>query len=245
LPTAARFWRRGRAHTRSRSAQSGNYSSDAAEALASSDDGGDLLRAQLHKRNAVDERHAHDYQLKANLFVTMQEEIGTAKRMVRVSRDALTSKLLWALLQCGDNCLPWEEHERPSIARFATGADIVSWMRVTTSTLSRWQRADVCQLARGLVPRVAGRDGAVVSPQAASVPRECSSTAATSSIRRRAARCSTTTRLSPAAEWRWKCYAELDQLCNPKSNSAAMRAAAALRARSGRDRRLTMRACST
>ncbi len=37
--------------------------------------------AQQHKRNSVtvDERHAHDYQLKANLFVTMQEEIGTAK----------------------------------------------------------------------------------------------------------------------------------------------------------------------
>jgi hypothetical protein len=30
-----------------------------------------------------------------------------------------------------------------------------------------WQRADVCRLARGLVPRVAGRDGAAVSPQAA------------------------------------------------------------------------------
>jgi hypothetical protein len=53
-------------------------------------------------------------QLKANLFVTMQEEIGTARRMVRVSRDALTSELLWALLQCGDNCLTWEEHELPS-----------------------------------------------------------------------------------------------------------------------------------
>jgi hypothetical protein len=34
---------------------------------------------------------------------------------------------------------------------------------------SRWQRADVCRLARGLVPRVAGRDGAAVSPQAAGV----------------------------------------------------------------------------
>jgi hypothetical protein len=58
----------------------------------------------------------------------MQEEIGTARRMVRVSRDALTSELLWALLQCGDNCLTWEEHELPSgrFARFATGADIVS-----------------------------------------------------------------------------------------------------------------------
>jgi hypothetical protein len=32
-----------------------------------------------------------------------------------------------------------------------------------------WQRADVCRLARGLVPRVAGRDGAAVSPQAAGV----------------------------------------------------------------------------
>ncbi len=41
-----------------------------------------------------------------------------------------------------------------------------------------------------------------------------------------------------------KHYAELDQLCNAKSNLAAMRAAA-LRARSGRGRRLTMRACST
>jgi hypothetical protein len=70
--------------------------------------------AQWHKRHAVDERHAHDYQLKSNLFVTMQEEIGTARRMVRVSRDALTSELLWALLQCGDNCLTWEEHELPS-----------------------------------------------------------------------------------------------------------------------------------
>jgi hypothetical protein len=39
-----------------------------------------------------------------------------------------------------------------------------------------------------------------------------------------------------------KRYAELDQLCNPKSNSAVMRA---LRARSGRGRHLTMRACST
>jgi hypothetical protein len=76
----------------------------------------------------VDERHAHDYQLKANLFVTMQEEIGTAKQMVRVSRDALTSELRWALLHC-DNCLAWEEHELPSgrLALFATGADIVSW----------------------------------------------------------------------------------------------------------------------
>jgi hypothetical protein len=75
-------------------------------------------------RHAVDERHAHDYQLKANLFVTMQVEIGTARRMVRVSRDALTSELLWALLQCGDNCLAWE-HELPSgrFARFAIGAD--------------------------------------------------------------------------------------------------------------------------
>jgi hypothetical protein len=47
---------------------------------------------------AHDEQHAHDYQLKANLFVTMQVEIGTARRMVRVSCDALTSELLWALL---------------------------------------------------------------------------------------------------------------------------------------------------
>jgi hypothetical protein len=95
---------------------------------SSSDDGGDLLRARQHRRNAVDERHAHDYQLKANLFVTMQEEIGTAKQMVRVSRDALTSELRWALLHC-DNCLAWEEHELPSgrLALFATGADIVSW----------------------------------------------------------------------------------------------------------------------
>ena len=38
-----------------------------------------------------------------------------------------------------------------------------------------------------------------------------------------------------------KRYAELDQLCNLMSNSAEMRA----RARSGRGRRLTMRACST
>jgi hypothetical protein len=46
LPTAARFWAQGRGHTRSRSALSGNYSSDAAEALASSgnsDNGGNLL----------------------------------------------------------------------------------------------------------------------------------------------------------------------------------------------------------
>jgi hypothetical protein len=95
-----------------------------------------------------------------------------------VSHDALTSELLWALLQCGDNCLPWEEHELPSgrFVRFATGADIVSWIcqlvgapRATTSTRSRWQRADVCRLARGLVLRVAGRDGAPVSPQATGV----------------------------------------------------------------------------
>jgi hypothetical protein len=48
LPTAARFWCRGAQHTRSRSTLSGNCSSEAAEALASSgssDDGGDLLRA--------------------------------------------------------------------------------------------------------------------------------------------------------------------------------------------------------
>jgi hypothetical protein len=46
LPTAGAFLAQGRAHTRSRSGLSSNYSSDAAEALASSgssDDGGDLL----------------------------------------------------------------------------------------------------------------------------------------------------------------------------------------------------------
>jgi hypothetical protein len=32
----------------------------------------------------------------------MQEEIGMARRMVRVSRGALTSELLWALQQCRD-----------------------------------------------------------------------------------------------------------------------------------------------
>jgi hypothetical protein len=32
-----------------------------------------------------------------------------------------------------------------------------------------WQRADVCRLVRSLAPRVAGRDGAAVSPQAAGV----------------------------------------------------------------------------
>jgi hypothetical protein len=42
-----------------------------------------------------------------------------------------------------------------------------------------------------------------------------------------------------------KRYAELDHFCNPKSNSAADARAAALPARSGRGRRLTMRACST
>jgi hypothetical protein len=91
--------------------------------------GGDLLRAQQHRRHAVDERHAHDYQLNANLFVTMQEEIGTARRMVRVSRDALMSELPWAV-QCCDNCLAWEEYELPSgrFARLATGADIVLWI---------------------------------------------------------------------------------------------------------------------
>jgi hypothetical protein len=38
----------------------------------------------------------------------------------RVALDALTSELLWALLQCGDNdnCQPWDEHELPS-GRFA------------------------------------------------------------------------------------------------------------------------------
>jgi hypothetical protein len=35
-----------------------------------------------------------------------------------------------------------------------------------------------------------------------------------------------------ATKWENR-YAELDQLCNPKSNSASMRAAAALRARVG------------
>jgi hypothetical protein len=44
-------------------------------------------------------------------------------------------------------------------------------------------------------------------------------------------------------EWE-KRYAELDQLCNPKSNSGAdARCCAA--STSGRGRRLTMRACST
>ena len=56
------FLAQGALSTRARAA-SGSYSSDSAEALASSgssDDGGDLLRAQQHKRHAVDERHAHD-----------------------------------------------------------------------------------------------------------------------------------------------------------------------------------------
>jgi hypothetical protein len=119
--------------SRPRSGLSGNYSADAAEALsqspaASADDGGDLLRSQ-HKRQS-EERHAGDYQLKANLFVTMQEEIGGARRTVRVARDALTSELLWALLQCGENGLSWEESELANgrFARFARGADIAQWI---------------------------------------------------------------------------------------------------------------------
>ncbi len=215
-----------------------------------------------------------------------------------------------------------------------------------------WQRTDVCRLARGLVPRVAGRDCAASftasDRRTRRRPRKCSSTAATSSIQR-AARCSTTTRLrsrgrmelaaradfcARAAERavvarldrrtrptrthatartssassnqfnRMSCWVaseivritddaqmrlsmlkrfielaqycatcrtctactsstsastsgpaavdqvgsatpDIDQLCDPKSNSAADARAAALRARSGRGRRLTMRACST
>jgi hypothetical protein len=73
-------------HTRSRSALSDNHSSDAAECVGEQ-------RQQRQRRRpaprtaAGKERQAHDYQLKANLFVT-------ARRMVRVSRDALTSELL-------------------------------------------------------------------------------------------------------------------------------------------------------
>jgi hypothetical protein len=60
-----------------------------------------------------------------------------------------------------------------------------------------WQRAEVCRLARGLLPRVAGRDGAAVSPQAAGVRGGDQENAQV--LRRRARseeplRCSTTTR---------------------------------------------------
>jgi hypothetical protein len=67
------------------------------------------------------------------------------------------------------------------------------------SRICWWQRADVCRLARGLVPRVAGRDGAAVSPQAAGVrgaDQENAQHCGTSSIRRGRCCCSTTT-------WSW------------------------------------------
>jgi hypothetical protein len=73
--------------------------------------------------------------------------------MVRVPRDALTScELLWALLQCGDNCLP-----SGRFARFATGADIVSWIcqlvgATTTSSRSWCQRAYVCRTRSTALP---------------------------------------------------------------------------------------------
>jgi hypothetical protein len=85
--------------------------------------------AQQHRRLAVDERHAHDYQLKANLFVTMQEEIGTAGRMMRVSRDALTSELSLGRC-CSAAKTAWRGRStscRAAALRASpTGADIVS-----------------------------------------------------------------------------------------------------------------------
>jgi hypothetical protein len=82
----------------------------------------------------------------------------------------------------------------------------------------------------------------------ADVPQPCSS--ASSSWRTATATCITCTGMYAVGLNQWavqrlkgvweklltkweKRYAEFDQLCNPKSNSAAMRAAAALRARVG------------
>jgi hypothetical protein len=146
-----------------------------------------------------------------NLFATMQEEIGTAQLEWCACR-AMRSRpsCSWALLQCGDNCPPWEEHELPSgrFARFATGAEIVSWMcqlvgarddeyafaataRRRLPTRSRSFTA--CRRARRCCRFTAsGR-------RTKRRPRKCSSTAATSSIQR-AARCSKTTDRGRAAD---------------------------------------------
>ena len=74
------------------------------------------------------------------------------------------------------------------------------------STRSRWQRADVCRLARGLVPRVAGRDGAAVSPQAAGVRGADQENAQVLRRRARSEEEPHAARLPPGrgrAAWRW------------------------------------------
>jgi hypothetical protein len=74
-------------------------------------------------------------------------------------------------------CLAWEEHELPSgrFARFAAGADIVSW--ICRLVGARDDEHAFAMAARQRLPtrslsgilRVAGRDCVAVSPQAAGV----------------------------------------------------------------------------
>jgi hypothetical protein len=159
-----------------RSTLSGNCRSDAAEVLASSgssDDGGDLLHARSSTggmRSTSGTRTT--IQLKANLFATMQEEIGTARRMVRVSRDALTSELSLGRC-CSTATTAWRGRStscRTAALRASPPAPTLcrasasSWERATMSARSRWQRADVCRLARAVAPvrmlrRPDSRDG--------------------------------------------------------------------------------------
>jgi hypothetical protein len=104
--------------------------------------------APASRSTSVDERRTAEHRAKMQLLVTLQEEAGAYQRVVRVPRDTLTVELLWCLMQSGDNGLVYEEVAEANgvFVRYATGADIVTWI----TRLINDDRGSARQLAQDL-----------------------------------------------------------------------------------------------